>query len=159
MVEYYLAAGLEEDAAKLLRENAPIHATPQDVQRELGARYRRLCERLLGRPQAGSGSPSPPTDLLERMLTWIARGLELFDADPVAHYVAAVLSFDDGNDEASAAYLQDALQRGLPVEEVIRFLNSASQRRPLGEPLSELLRLINAGPKGPRADEGGTLAP
>ena len=159
MVEYYLAAGLEEDAAKLLRENAPIHATPQDVQRELGARYRRLCERLLGRPQAGNGSPSPPTDLLERMLTWIARGLELFDADPVAHYVAAVLSFDDGNDETSAAYLQDALQRGLPVEEVIRFLNSASQRRPLGEPLSELLRIINAGPEGPRTDEGGTLAP
>ena len=138
MVDYHLAANREEQARQLLAETAPPGATEEDVLHQLGVRYRRMCEAMLARREADGLSRRAPIDLLPNMNRWIARALALSPNDPLAHFVAADLAFYAGDDRGTVVQLRDALGTGLPVEEVVRFLTLALEKKPDSQPLQVL---------------------
>lgn len=138
MVNYHLAGGREKEAVDLLRATGPANVSSEELDLELGARYRRLCESLLGRRDAGGELRKPPHDLLELLRAWIARAVELNSSDPGAHFLSADLAFYAGEHQAAAAHLRRALDAGLPPEAAARFLNAARKQMPESEPLLRL---------------------
>jgi O-antigen ligase len=146
MVDYHLAAEREEQARQLLAETAPPGATEEDVLHQLGVRYRRMCEAMLGRREADGLLRKAPTDLLPSLTLWISRALALNPNDPLAHFVAADLAFYAGDDQATVDQLRQCLGTGLPVEEVARFLALALEKKPDSLPLQALWSTLTSPP-------------
>lgn len=142
MVDYHLAADNEEVAKRLLRETGPPGATEDDLLRELAARYRRMCESLLGRREAGGALRKPPKRLATRLAHWIGRAIELDGHDPFAHYIAADLAFYVGDEKASVDHLRNALDNGLPVGLARQFLQVALDQEPDNPALQFLWMLL-----------------
>lgn len=140
MVNYQLAAGDEAKALDLLRTLAPEGATEAQLRMELGARYRRLCESLLGRREAGGVLRKAPDDLMSELRRWIARAVELSPEDAGAHLVLADLAFHGGQDVQTAGHLARAVDLGLPLEVALTFLRAARDRRPDSAALDELFQ-------------------
>ncbi len=147
LIHYYLAAGEEDEARRVLRELAPASVQPHVLENELGSRYRRLCESLLQRRE-NQTLRKPTDDLLPRLIEWLRRAIELNPADPAAYFVAADLAFHAGDDAQAAQHLAEALRRGLPPEEAARFLEAALAKRPESDPLSALQAALLATPNG-----------
>jgi len=137
MVDYYLAAGHEDEARSLLGESASSAADPRTLDRELGRRYRSLCEGLLGR-RVASVLRKPPTDLLSKLQCWVRRAIELDPDDPVSHFIAADLAFHNGDCDAAAQHLRAALAGAIDVEVVRQFLHAAIEQGPECKSLEEL---------------------
>jgi len=138
MVDYFLAANEEEKAKHLLRETGPSTATDEDVLRELAARYRKMCESLLGRREAGGLLRKPPADLVPKLQRWATRAIELNPDDPLAHYLAADLAFYVGDDDVTAKHLRDAIDKGLPPDLARQFVQTARDKRPNSSALEAL---------------------
>jgi len=155
MVDYHLSAGREDEATRLLAETAPSGVTDEDVQQQLGVHYRRMCEAMLGRREADSPLRKAPTDLLPRLRSWAGRAIALNPGDPRAHFVTADLAFHSGDDVATVQHLQRALATGFSVDEVVRFLTIAFEKKPGSQPLQTLWTTLTslpvpspAGPSG-----------
>jgi tetratricopeptide (TPR) repeat protein len=142
MIHYYLAAGDEGTAKRLLREIAPAGIADKVVQEKLGIFLRRLCESLLLQRRDASTLRSPAENLLPKLLRWIQRSIEINPDDYSAHYLAADLAFHAGDDLAAAHHLESALQLGLPQTDAGRFLEMAKAKRPDSLALETLRRAI-----------------
>jgi hypothetical protein len=142
MVEFHLAADQEEEAVDLLKKTAPPGTTEDDLHQELALRYREMCESLLERREAGGILRKPPAQLAPKLQRWVARAIELGPGDAYTHYLAADLAFYVGDDAATAAHLQDALDNGLPTELAQQFLDMACEQRPDCQPLLSLKAAI-----------------
>lgn len=142
MVEFHLAADQEEEAADLLNQTAPPGTTEEDLRQELAIRYRHMCESLLERREARGILRKPPAQLAPKLRRWVGRAIELGPGDAYTHYLAADLAFYVGDDKATAAHLQNALDRGLPTELVRQFLEVACEQRPDSEPLVSLRAIL-----------------
>ncbi len=148
MVEYYLASDNEDETKRLLRETAPSGVTENDIIRELAVRYRRLCESLLSRREAGGVLRKPPAQLAPKLIRWVERAIELNPGDPLAHYLAGDLAFYLGDDIKTVMHLRDAINHGLPVEQAAQFVRLALDQRPDSEALNSLGRAL-ASPETP----------
>ncbi len=161
LVDYYLADGNEDDASRMLRKTTARDVTEEAVVRELGRRYRGLCEALLQRREAGV-LRKPLEQLFPKLKAWIGRSLELSPNDPVTHYVAADLEFQDGDDDAVVEHLRTALELGADPEAIARFLTIAQTQRPDSEPLRAFRQKFApppepiVGPMPPGADDPPT---
>ncbi len=157
VIDYLIAAGQEEPAKALLHETAPTTVTEEGVLRELGSRYRRLCETLTERTDVPGILRKPPPELLAKFLEWIDRAVTLDPTDPRSDYLAGHLRFLNGEDEPAADHLRRALTNGLPKEMVLRFLEFAQTSRPDSEPLASLRNLLATGtaPTPPVPDRAG----
>jgi O-antigen ligase len=142
MIEFHLAGNQEQEAKRLLKATAPPGVTEADLLNELGRRYLRLCESLLERREAGGVLRKPPADVAPKLQRWVARAIELNADDPAAYFLAADLAFYVGDDEATAAHVQKALERGLPIESARRFLQLAREQEPDSAPLASLWRAL-----------------
>lgn len=134
LTAYLLASGDETGARTVLKETAPQGVTDAQVERELGARYSRLCYNLLQRRDAS---------LLRRVLpqnypTWVARALELAPDDPVARFLAADLALQQQEFERTTTELEAALSHGLAPQAAVDFLRVARELHPGQEPLDRL---------------------
>ncbi|MGD2109613.1 MAG: O-antigen ligase [Phycisphaerae bacterium] len=138
MIDYHLAADRETEAKALLMEAAPAGVGEEDVLHELGVRYRRMCEAMLGRREADGMLRKAPADLLPKLRGWIGRSLALNPDDALAHFAAADLAFHAGNDRATVNQLELALQDGLPREDAARFVSLALGKMPESKPLQAL---------------------
>lgn len=138
MVDFLLAVSDETAAREVVAGLLPVGAQKDVVDRELGMRYRRTCEWLLGRRTA-QVLRTPPDDLIEHMQLWVARAIELNPNDYLAHRVAADLAFYSHDDESTAVHLARALEVGLPREMAIQFLRLVVERRPESLRLRQLL--------------------
>jgi O-antigen ligase len=163
LINYRLAAGEEGHARSLLVETAPGEVTEAELAAELGIRYRRLCESLLGRRDAGGVLRLAPDDLLPKLQTWIARAIELNPDDAGAHLVLADLAFHDGQDERTAAHLRHAVDLGLGADMAIAFLRAARDRHPestaLGDLLKELEQRAATSPDSPSTGPAPNAVP
>ncbi len=137
LVDYYIAAGNEDEAVRMLWETAPANVPQDAIPRELGARYRRLCDSLLQRREAQI-LRKPVQELLPKLKAWITRALELNPDDAASHYVAADLTFQEGDDAAVVSHLREALRLGAEPEAVARFVALALDQRPDSQPLRVL---------------------
>ncbi len=142
MIEYYLAADNEQETKRLLRETAPTGITEDDIIRELAVRYRRMCESLLSRREAGGLLRKPPAQIAPKLSRWVQRAIALNPSDPLAHYLAADLAFYIGDDLKTVTHLRDALNHGLPVEQAAQFLRLALDQRPDSELLKSLWKVL-----------------
>ncbi len=158
MIEYYLASGNEEETKRLLRETGPYGVTEDDIIRELAARYRRMCESLLSRREAGGALRKPPAQLAPTLSRWVERAIELNPNDPLAHHLAADLAFYLGDDLKTAMHLRDAINQGLPVEQAVQFLRLALDQRPDSETLKSLWQAL-APPEAPVEAPEGRIDP
>lgn len=130
MVEYLLADQDEERARALLKEIAPWEISDVDLTRELGARYVRMCESILGRREAGGLLRKPPEDMVPMLQAWSARSIELNPGDPQSCLLAADFAFYVGDDVAAVAHLRRAMENGLPMEQARAFVQTARDRAP-----------------------------
>lgn len=130
MIEYLLAGDHETEAMRLLGESAPEGVTQEDAARELGVRYRRLCESLLARRDV-SGKRKPLDELLPSLRRWADRSLALNERDYLAHRLAADLAFHGRDDDATARHVRRAIELGLSVADAVQFLLMAREQRPL----------------------------
>lgn len=158
MVEYYLASDNEEESKRLLRETAPFGVTEDDIVRELAARYRRMCESLLSRREAGGVLRKPPAQLAPKLSRWVERAIELNPYDPLSRYIAADLTFYLGDDLKTVVHLRDAINHGLPVEQATQFLQLALHQRPESRALKSLLGAL-APPETPDEAPEGQIDP
>ncbi len=151
MVEYYLAAGDEENAKKFLREIGPARAGEAIIVTELGSRYRQLAQSLLLQRRENRLMPKPVNDLVPKLQRWVARAIELNGGDYIAHFLAADLAFHMGDDASAAAHLRAALDRGLPPAEAAQFIALTREKRPVSPPLNELWNALqpHIGPTSP----------
>jgi O-antigen ligase len=138
MIHYHLAAGEEEAALELLRHSAPTGTATDAVMRELALCYRSVSESLLQRREAGVLRKPPDSELLSRLRRWVARSIELNPNDPFSHYLAADLTFQAGDDEATATHLRQALDLDLQPQAVIQFLQVALDEKPESTSLKAL---------------------
>ena len=129
MIDYYLAAGNEEQAKRLLRKMVPPQFTEEDFRTALGARYRGVCESLLLRREALVIRKSPG-DLLPKLTRWLQRAIELNPRDPAAHFLAADLAFHSDECALAAAHLRRAIDTGLRLDVARQFLSVALDKNP-----------------------------
>lgn len=129
MVDYYLAAGQEDEAQRLLGEFAPPRATDDAIRRALGFRYRAMCEALRDRRLA-QVLRKPINELLPQLQRWAARAIELNPDDHLAHYLATDLAFHAGDCDATGKHLQLAIENGLEAQSARQFVRAARDKRP-----------------------------
>ncbi|MCH8242615.1 MAG: hypothetical protein IH897_08400, partial [Planctomycetes bacterium] len=159
MIDYYLAAGNEEQAKRLLRKMVPPQFTEEDFRTALGARYRGVCESLLLRREALVIRKSPG-DLLPKLNRWMQRAIELNPRDPAAHFLAADLAFHTNDQITTTAQLKRALELGLPLETVVQFLQVAREKKPDHPVLEAFWNLLTSDLGGPSgAPHGGPVLP
>ncbi len=151
MIEFNLACGQEDEAVRLLTQTAPADVSKADVMRELGTRYVRMCETLLGRRGGGGVLREPPAQLTLVMRGWITRSLKLNESDPSAHYLAADLALFSGAVEEAADHLKSAIRAGLPIEIARDFLRLAMVKAPDNQALQSVYHAIT-----PTVPGGGT---
>jgi O-antigen ligase len=151
MIEFNLACGQEDEAVRLLTQTAPADVNKADVMKELGTRYLRMCETLLGRRGGGGVLREPPAQLTRVMSGWIARSLKLNDTDPSAHYLAADFALFSGAVEEAADHLMSAIRAGLPIEIARDFLRLAMVKTPDNQALQSVYRAITP------TDSGGAM--
>ncbi len=137
MVDYHLANGDAQEAARLLTESAPTPVTSAMIQSELGFRYRGLCESLLRR-RTTELLRKPATDLLPKLQSWAARAIELNPEDAHALYLGADLALHDGNCAKAASLIKRALDAGLASDVAKQFIQAASEKRPGCEALEQI---------------------
>jgi tetratricopeptide (TPR) repeat protein len=152
-VDYHLASDEEEMGLRLVRELDPA-APDEAVMRMLGLRYRRLCESLLQRREAGL-LRKPPKEMLPKLLRWVVRAIELRPDDALAHYLAADLTLYAGDDNSAAMHLQKAVEFGLAPESAVRFLLMALEEAPDSAALTTLLGLLRGEQAPDAADVAG----
>lgn len=137
-IEFFLAAGKEEEARQILIDTAPRGVTEADVSAELGQRYLRLCEALLDRSGTGPELRQPPAQLAGKLREWARRAVDLSPNDPNSEYVAADLALYLDDEQAAALHLQKALRKGLPLRVAQEFLSLALERKPGNKALEAL---------------------
>ena len=148
MVDYYLAAGEEENARRLLRETAPAGSSDAAVLRQLGYRYRQLATSLLLRETGAGGMSQPPTSLLAKLQAWVSRSMELEQSDAATKYLAAELALYARDCERVASYLLQALEAGLSNREASLFLKAVGSRNLKCRALDELADSLNRPSEG-----------
>jgi hypothetical protein len=146
MVGYFLARGDEQRGRALLVETGPPRVGSDTLERELGTRYRVLCDSLMG-PAAEPGRPRMARPELRAALArWIGQAQTLNPADARGRWVAAELALDEGDDAAVAWQLRAALEDGFPAEDVGKFVAFALEKRPESEPLKSLMASVRRMP-------------
>ncbi|HNQ22170.1 MAG TPA: O-antigen ligase family protein [Phycisphaerae bacterium] len=146
VVTYELAADNEAEARRQLHELLGASRPAEQVQRELGVSYARMCYQLLQRRK--EGLRVPPSTLPERFPQWVARGLELAPQDPLGHFLAADLAVGRADCTAAADHLEQALRYGLPPQDAAAFLDVAGAKLPDCAPLAALAEKLTAGAPG-----------
>ncbi len=139
MVDYYLAAGNEEEAKRLLGKMGPPQFSEEDLRAALGARYRGVCRSLLLRREA-LVIRKAPGDLLPKLNRWMQRAIELNPLDPASHFLAADLAFHSDDCAAAAAHLRRAIETGLKPDVARQFLDVALNKGPGCKALEELAK-------------------
>jgi len=137
LIDIQLAADNEADAIELLRQTGPPGASKNAVLRELGVRYRKLCEFMLTRREANV-LRKPLDGLTPSVVRWMERSLELRPDDARAQYVAADVFWHHENDEKACQCLRTALDLGFPVEPILQFVGVAASERPDSKPMHDL---------------------
>ncbi len=152
LVSYYLAADHEEDARKLLQALASRVVDEQRIRNELGARYRRLCELVLTRPDSAQFR-KPATTIGPKLDHWITRSLILNPADFRAHYLACDLALHNGECKTAAIHLRQALVNGLEPATAAAFAQVAIERPDVCDALLKLAGELNVRPNHATQDD------
>ncbi len=158
MVDYHLAADEEQAATVLLRELDHADTTDEIILSKLAMRYRRMCESLLQRREAGV-LRKPPETLLPNLRRWILRSIELYPDDAASQFLAADLAFQSGDDQEATEHLRRAVHLGLPVESAVQFLHVALAERPDSSVLRSLKNELQPIPPVGDTDPTTHLAP
>ncbi len=154
MIQYHLAGGDEANAVRLLKRSAPPGATQEVIQGELGVRLRRLCESLIARNSDSLADADESNELLSRLRSWQARGIELAPFDARSHYLAADLALFAGERDEAVEHLRRALEEGLSVDVALRLIDAALEKTPDDSVLLKARRTIAGG-----EPEGGPVLP
>jgi len=129
MIDYQLSNHNEEAPRTWLKSVSGDSLTDEQLDRQIGARYRRLCQMLLSRREPHVLRQSV-NDIIPHMMQWSRRAIELNPEDAQAYMVAADLSFHAGTCERTASYIREALNRGIPPESALQFLTMAADTNP-----------------------------
>ncbi len=129
MIDYQLADHNEDAPRSWLKSVVGDGFTDEQLDVQIGARYRRLCQMLLSRREPRVLRKSV-NDIIPNMIQWSRRAIELNPDDAQAYLVAADLSFHAGTCERTASYIRESLNRGIPPESAIQFLTMAADAKP-----------------------------
>lgn len=100
---YWLAAGNEAEAMKIITSVSIPQATPEVQQQMLGAAYADLCQRFLG---------IPPNGRAPKFKDWLQRALVLAPDWPPVRIVAATVTLEQGQDQIAVENLE-AVEKAL----------------------------------------------
>lgn len=140
MVAYHLASEQESAALDLLKKSTAKNVSEEVSRRELGLRLRSLTESMLLRRREAVVLRKAADSLMPKLQRWISRAIELNPDDYPAHYIAADLALQEGDDAAAARHIRSALQLGLDPGHARQFVQMALERKPESPALQALAR-------------------